>query len=248
MSTGLILAIETSNPTADPGHAASVALARSSPHTLETLATIPLGNTEATGLMPCIERCFAVAGLSPRDLRAPGSRIGVSVGPGGYTSVRIAVTAAKMLAESTGALCVPVPTPLVVARSIPIDARADANGPHPFVVALASKRDTAWLVLFGPDRSELRVLGLVDHHAIDSAAHEGARTLIVDRFAPPAMLERAAALGLRVHPPRFDPLACAALTLERAPIDPLALAPVYPREPEAVTKWRALMRNPSIRP
>ncbi len=248
MSTTLILAIETSNPTADPGVAASVALARPGSGCPEPLATVRLGDSEATGLMPSIDRCFAEAGLSPHDLRTPGSRIGVSVGPGGYTSVRIAVTAAKLLAEATGASCVPVQTPHVVARSIPDEALSDANGPHAFVVALASKRETAWLVLFGPDRAERRLLGLVDHRALEVAAREGARSFIIDRFAPPAMLESAAKLGMRVRPPRFDAMACASLAMEVPPVDPLSLAPVYPREPEAVTKWRALHANPRIRP
>lgn len=238
----LILAIETSNPTAEPGASASVALARPDPSgALEPLAVVHLGPDESTGLLPSIDRCFTRAGLTPDALRSTGARIALSIGPGGYTSVRIAVTSAKLLAEATGALCVPVPTAHVVALSIPDHAIQDAPGvPRPFAVALASKRDTAWLTLFNADRSERRTLGLVDDGVIDTLASEGAATLIIDRFAPPLMLERARAASIRIVPPVFDPLACARLAIARDPVDPLELAPLYPREPEAVTKWRAL--------
>lgn len=238
----LILAIETSNPTADPGVSASVALARADPSgALEPLAVVHLGSDESTGLLPSIDRCFTRAGLTPDALRAHGARIAISIGPGGYTSVRIAVTCAKLLAESTGAPCVPVPTAHVVAMSIPDQAIRDASGsPRPFAVALASKRDTAWLTLFNADRAERRTLGLVDDGAVNTLISEGVATLIVDRFAPPLMLERARAASIRIVPPVFDPLACARLALSRDPVDPVELAPLYPREPEAVTKWRAL--------
>lgn len=238
----LILAIETSNPTAEPGVSASVAIARADPSgALSPLAIVHLGPDESTGLLPSIDRCFTRAGLTPDALRDAGARIAISIGPGGYTSVRIAVTCAKLIAESTGALCVPVPTAHVVASSAPERAtRDDSGASRPFAVALASKRDAAWLTLFNADRSERRTLGLVDDGVIDALVSEGAATLIVDRFAPPRLLERAHAAGLTVLPPTFDPLACARLALTRQPVDPIELAPLYPREPEAVTKWRAL--------
>lgn len=231
----LILALETSNPTAEPGRSAAVAVARCAaacPAAFEALAIVHLGDSEAQGLLPSIDRCFKEAGLAPDALRMPGSRIAVSIGPGGYTSVRIAVTAAKMLCEATGALCVPVPTAQVVAARV--------SNARPFAVALASKRDTAWVALFNADRTLRRLLGIVDDTVIDTLASEGVDLLVIDRFAPPRMIERAHAAGIRVEPPTFDPLACAALGAMLEPVDPLALEPLYPREPEAVTKWRAL--------
>ncbi len=231
----VILALETSNPTADPGRSASVAVVRCSgarPAAFTSLAIVHLGDTEAQGLLPSIDRCFREAGLAPDALRIPGSRIAVSIGPGGYTSVRIAVTAAKMLCDATGALCVPVPTARVVAARV--------SNTRPFAVALASKRETAWVTLCNADGAVRRLLGIVDEAAIDTLGSEGVDLLVIDRFAPSRMVERAHAAGIRVEPPTFDPLACAALGAALEPVDPLALEPLYPREPEAVTKWRAL--------
>ncbi len=231
----LILALETSNPTAEPGRSASVALARctgSRPAPCTSLAIVHLGDSEAQGLLPSIDRCFREAGLAPDALRIPGSRIAVSIGPGGYTSVRIAVTAAKMLCDATGALCVPVPTAHVVAARV--------SNARPFAVALASKRDTAWVTLFNADGSPRRLLGIVDDAAIDTLGSEGVDLLVIDRFAPPRMIELAHAAGIRVEAPTFDPLTCATIGAALEPVEPLALEPLYPREPEAVTKWRAL--------
>lgn len=287
--TSLILAIETSNPSAaEPGpdglsRCAGVALARliepdagesalrAASHTpvptpiptpvpaaasitlpapppepprLETLGVAWLGPSEAQGLMPTIDALFARAGASPRDL----ARVGVSIGPGGYTSIRVAVTAAKVICEATGAACVPLPTADVVAARVDHDA--------PFCIALASKRETAWFTLYEPgtramDKTHsgspphaqprhLRALGLRDASVIDDLIAAGATLLVVDRFCPPEVRARATSRGLAIREPIFDPSAALALAASREAVDPLTLAPLYPREPEAVSKWRTL--------
>ncbi|QYK48293.1 MAG: hypothetical protein KF838_00225 [Phycisphaeraceae bacterium] len=231
----VILAIETSNPTADPGHSASVAVAQlegPGAGNPRHLSSVTLGPDESQGLLPSIDRCFRGCSLTPHALRAPGSRIVVSIGPGGYTSIRLAVTAAKILAESTGARCIPVPTAHVAAARV--------SNPRPFAVALASKRETAWVAAFNPDRTEHRVIGISDERVIETLVSIGVDLLVVDRFAPPAMVERARACGVRIQPPTFDAMACCDLGARYQPLDPIELEPLYPREPEAVTKWRVL--------
>ncbi|MBX3315683.1 MAG: hypothetical protein KF902_02330 [Phycisphaeraceae bacterium] len=231
----VILAIETSNPTADPGCSASVAVALldgSDAAPPRQVASVTLGPDDSQGLLPSIDRCFKQCSLTPDALRVPGSRIAVSIGPGGYTSIRLAVTAAKVLAESTGALCIPVPTAHVAAARV--------SNPHPFAIALASKRETAWVAAFNPDRTELRAIGISDERVIDTLVSIGVDLLVVDRFAPPEMVERARACGVRIQPPTFDAQACCDLGARYQPLDPIELEPLYPREPEAVTKWRVL--------
>lgn len=210
---------------------------------------------EGGGVMPTIDRLFREAGLGPEALREPGARIAVSIGPGGYTSVRVAVTAAKLLAEGTGAACVAVPSALVVARRVVHGA--------PFAVALASKRETAWITVFearagdgAPVRAMRAPLGLFDEGVVEVLRGAGVDLLVVDRFVPPEMRARAKGAGMLIAEPRFDPLACAELGMgielgttsdagaadgTRAMlVDPLEMRPLYPREPEAVSKWRAL--------
>jgi tRNA threonylcarbamoyl adenosine modification protein YeaZ len=67
-------------------------------------------------LLPAINRLFHRLHCSPRDLK--GGAVGVSIGPGGFTGLRIAVTTAKMLAETLDAQLLAVPSALVAAESL----------------------------------------------------------------------------------------------------------------------------------
>lgn len=196
------------------------------------LAMVRVGTDESRGLLPSIDRCFREASLAPDALREPGARIAVSIGPGGYTSVRIAVTAAKLLSEATGALCIPVPTARVVAARVTSDT--------PFAVGLASKRESAWFAVFEVTGEPRCTLGIADEAVVARLRAEGVGLLVIDGHAPGRVVELAREASIRVEPPVFDAGACATLGATLEPIDPLALEPIYPREPEAVTKWRAL--------
>lgn len=88
-----LLAIETS------GRAGSVALLGRSDQQLTVAATRALDPAERTArsLFPAIDQLLRQCQLAPRDLAG----IGVTVGPGSFTGLRIAVTAAKTLAYAT---------------------------------------------------------------------------------------------------------------------------------------------------
>ncbi len=220
---GVILAIETSNP--GPRGRGGVALARRTPGgTFEVLAERSAGGP-TEDLMAAIARACEGAGVSPTELE----RVVVSLGPGGYTSLRIAVTAAKMIARATGASCVGVPTAEVVAASTPRGAGA-------CVVALASKGETAYVAIV--DASG-RVTGEPGEMGASGIAALGVDVLIADGHLPPSMREAARARGMRVVEPRFDAAACARLGADRPATEPTELIPIYPREAEAIRLWRA---------
>lgn len=218
MKPGLTLAIETSNPSAGGGGVALVGPGGAVVG-VEAVAHEP----HRDDLMAGVERLCARCGKAPADL----TRVAVSAGPGGYTAVRLAVTTAKMIAEATGADLVGVPTALVVARRVQWDG--------PFAVALASKGETTFVTRF-----EGGMMG--EGSLMDAAGLEGLAVglLVGDQFLPQSMRLRAEALGLRTAPPVFDPVAGAKAADGIAPVDPAALMPIYPREPEAVRKWREL--------
>ncbi len=219
MKSALTLAIETSNPSAGGG--GGVALVGPGG---QAIGVEPVGQEpQHDDLMSGIERLCTRCGKKPGDL----TRVAVSLGPGGYTAVRLAVTAAKMIAEATGAELVGVPTALVVARRVQWDG--------PFGVALASKGETTFVTRFEDGR-------MGDGALMDAAGLEPLRIglLVGDRFLPEAIRRRAEELGITVRPPVFDPVACAEAAEAIAPADPAALMPIYPREPEAVRKWREL--------
>jgi len=230
MSRDLCLAIEISNPSAGsatPGTGPGVALGRMSDAGVQALGVelLSAARKHDDDLVPAIDRLFRRLGRAPREL----ARVAVSIGPGGFTSLRMAVAAAKMICEATGAACVGVPSAQVVARRVAFAS--------PFGVALASKGETSFVTRFvshetpdGPGR----LIGAPELETL------GVRSLIADRFLSPSLRERAAALKIEVFEPVFDPAACLECGAHGTPIDPLELLPMYPRLPEAVVKWREL--------
>jgi len=229
----ILLAIEASNPSLSAGDEGSVAVCRIDGAQVHPLAMERLrpGSRHDDALMRSVDEACRAAGVAARDL----SRVAVSAGPGGYTGLRIALTTAKMLGQALGVELVAVPTARVAAFGLLADDPAGAG--EPFVVTLASKRDTAWCQAFrGVD-------ALGDGALCDAAGlramfeSSGARSVLADEHLPGAMREVADSLGIRVAPPRLDALLCARASLGSSPVGVDALAPIYPREPEAVRKW-----------
>ena len=185
-------------------------------------------------LVAAIDRLYARLGLAPRQTQA----VGVSIGPGGFTGLRIAVAAAKMLAETLGAKVVAVPTALVVAES--------HEGPGPVVVALSSKGGTVWAARLRRDGAwqPEGEGGLADAGTLSL---EGAEALLGDRYLPPALLDAAARIGVPVLEPVFSPLACLSvawrLLLQGKTTDPLALLPIYARPPAVTLRPRDRYRS-----
>jgi tRNA threonylcarbamoyl adenosine modification protein YeaZ len=115
------IAIETS------GRIGSVAAVEEG-QLLEELA-FPHGLHHAAQIVPLIDRLCVARGWTPTDVR----QLYVSIGPGSFTGLRIAVTLAKTLALATGAKLVAVPTARVLVENAPPEARQ-------VIVALDAKR------------------------------------------------------------------------------------------------------------
>lgn len=92
---------------------------------------LPAQRRHAMELMPTIDHLFKKHGLSPTDLNA----VYVSVGPGSFTGLRIAITTAKTLGYALGAELVAVPTLDVIVENI-IDPEPDQHA----AVMLNAKR------------------------------------------------------------------------------------------------------------
>jgi len=217
----LTLVIETSNP--GSGSPGEVGLARDGA-LVATRALDPKGRHD-DALVPAIDALVAGAGAKPNDI----GRVAVSAGPGGFSSVRIAVATAKMIALATGAACVPVPS----CRS----AAAGRGGK--VAVALAGKRESAWVRIYEDMRASgdgvvVDAPGLAGLHA-----QRGFTTLVADDHLPAPMREWATGAGVTVSPPVFSAQGCLDASAGLAPVSAAGLAVVYPREPEAVRKWRA---------
>ena len=192
------------------------------------------GSRERDGLLPAIEQLRDRLGVRPAGL----ARIGVSSGPGGYTGLRVAASAAMLLADATGAALVGVPSAWIAASNSGLD--------HPFLVCLASKRDSAFAVRFSDAQSPAasREIGIIDEAGLEGLAAGsgepggGIRSIVCDQHLPSPIRLRANGLGIMVVPSRFSATACLALCFGLPPERNGLLVPRYAREPEAVRLWR----------
>lgn len=182
-------------------------------------------------LLPAIDRLMRRAGLPPRDLA--GGAVAVSIGPGGFTGLRIAVSTAKMLAEALNVQLVAVPSALVAAEA------CDLGGP--IMVALSAKRESFWSTRLERRHGHWTITG--DPHLLDAASadFDNLVALIADEHLPDEARQRCLQRKLPIREPRFSATACLAVGSrmlgEGLVTDPLRLLPLYPREPEAVTLW-----------
>ena len=177
--------------------------------------------------MAVIDQVCAQAGLTPGDI---GS-IAVSIGPGGYTALRIATTTAKVLAGTLGCTLIPVPTARVASRGI-------GGEQLPAVVALASKGTRAWCAIVRADGrggASIEPLGVLEP---DALVGSGATHLFADSYLPAGFCEHAARHGITLAPLVLDAGDTIRASVGIPPIEPGGLAPLYAREPDAVTQWR----------
>lgn len=225
--TKYVIGIECSNPSVRGENRGEVALAKIASGGLEFVGLLGLSKDArgSDGLMAAIDALCAKHGVGPGDI----GRVVVSVGPGGYTALRVSVTVAKVLGEVIGCGVVAVPTAAVA--GVVLDG-VDA------VVALASKNGKAHCTrVVGGEMTTLGVIGG------DGLVQAGAAVLVGDEFVPAAMIEAAKAGGMEVWGIELTAKACLEASVGfggMGEIEPGRLGVEYAREPDAVTQWRAL--------
>jgi tRNA threonylcarbamoyladenosine biosynthesis protein TsaB len=135
----LVLAFDTSLS------ACSVALWRDGRVLARVFEPMERGHAEA--LVPMIAGLLSKAGLRPAD----ADRIGVTVGPGTFTGIRIGLATAQGLGLACGRPVVGVTTSEAVARAVP---RVEREG-RALVVGLDAGRADLYVQCFGPDGGAL---------------------------------------------------------------------------------------------
>ncbi len=177
-------------------------------------------------LMPEIDRLFRELGSEPTEL----SVLGVSVGPGGFTGLRIAVSTARALAMATGCKLVAVPTAVVAA----------ADCPHRVAVLLSSRRGTVWCTQVAPGGAIKGTPGLISADGV-LVAIKGCQAVMADTSLPADMVERVGTVP--IMPLKLKAAACLDATEALAAagrfVEPADLSPLYPRVPEATRLFEA---------
>lgn len=195
-------------------------------------------------LMPAIDRLFKRVGLTPGDLR--GGSVAVSIGPGGFTGLRIAIATAKMFSEALGVKLVAVPSAVVAVEEVG-DQKSAVSDQNEILVALACKGESFWgtRVQRIAGRAYASVgwaivgePGIVQAAVFDLA---GIDAVIADEFFPDAARQRLQAARVPIIPlvlsARSVLIVGTRMLARGETTDPLRLLPTYPRQPEAVTLW-----------
>ena len=225
----VILAIEASGPDA------SVAVGRAG--SLLHLEPVAHGARHDDDLMPAVARAFDRIAAAPQSL----AEVYISIGPGGFTGLRIAIATAKMLALATGCRIVAVPECLAAAEAVAIGS--GGTDLAPVAVCLAGKQGEFWCAISPTiGRSEGHVLTAAE--VIRQASDAGITRICIsqplDSVAQLVAQARAAALEVvESHPDALQVFAVGRRLAESGCfISAPQLAPIYPREPEAVRIWR----------
>ncbi len=223
-----ILAIETS------GRIGSVALATGCE--LKQSARFRADSNHAAELLPTIDELCRPLGWTPGDI----DQVYLSIGPGSFTGLRIAVTLARTLALSIKADIVAVATLELIAQN----ALLAGEPPRRVVVLLDAKRGQVYSAAF--ERAEHRYVRAVDACIADPIE-------FLKGLPQPACVlgegitYHRKALACVAHtelpetlwPPRVETVL--ELGYEKAQRgefeQPTALAPVYLRRPEAEEVW-----------
>jgi tRNA threonylcarbamoyladenosine biosynthesis protein TsaB len=132
----VVLAFDTA------GSACSVAVGRGEATLAQERREMRHGHAEA--LLPMIDRAMAAAALIPADIDI----VATSIGPGGFTGIRVGLAAAQGLALAARAELVGVTSFVAVAALMP---EADT----PMLVALDSRREDFYVQVFAGDGSLL---------------------------------------------------------------------------------------------
>jgi len=103
----------------------------------------PMARGQAEALVPMAEAALAEAGIGFDRL----DRVAVTVGPGAFTGLRIALAAARGFALAAGLPVVGITTFDAVAHGLPREEREGRT----VLVAVDSRRAEPFLQLFGPD-------------------------------------------------------------------------------------------------
>ncbi|MCD2175368.1 tRNA (adenosine(37)-N6)-threonylcarbamoyltransferase complex dimerization subunit type 1 TsaB [Rhizobium sp. C4] len=205
----IVLAIDTA------GVDCSVAVYDDAADTVLAHAQETLGKGHAERLAAMIDDVMRQAALKPADL----SRIGVTIGPGSFTGIRVGVAAARGLALALGIPAIGVTTLEVLAETA---RRAGETGA--IIAAIDAKRGEVYLQPFdetGQATAEPQALLL-----------EEARSVVASRAAKLVGSGQAALADGLAEADHFD-IETVARIAARRPKGPGKPAPLYLRGPDA---------------
>lgn len=219
------LAIETSS------RQGAIALGRGSQ--MLCAIDLPAPRRHRVDLLPSVANLCHQHDIKPADI----AEIYVSIGPGSFTGLRIAVTTAKVISMITGAKIVAVPTIDVVAQNVPV---ADAT----LAVALNEKHDTVFGGLYQHDGKRWIATTTPDVQTLEQLLSQtgtsgGKVQLLGEKLPEVPSRDGLLVLDGELAKPQVSQVwqLGQLLASDQQYTDAYALVPLYARQPEAVKLW-----------
>lgn len=183
----------------------------------------PMARGQAEALVPMVEAVLADAGVGFADL----DRIAVTVGPGAFTGLRIALAAARGFALAAGLPVIGLTTFEVLAHAIP---QAERHG-RAVLVAVDSRRAEPFLQLFDAALAPLGEPVLLTPAAVPAWLPDGPLLVAGDGAGLlAAVLAGRPEVAFAAGPGLPDAAVAAALGAQRA--EGLPPQPLYLRPPD----------------
>ncbi len=187
---------------------------------------------EEDDIFPAIDEIRDRLGLLGSDIEL----VIVNTGPGGFTGLRTAVSIAKMISLANQATIVPVESPIVCAEQ-------SSLGAGPFLYISSVKGEQFWLSTVQQTSNGWECESANSTASDVGTKLDGIQGVFADEFIP-----QEAQRIIEQHAVAIHPIALSATALLRvgvsffhagSSVHPSQLLPTYPREPEAVRKWKA---------
>ena len=185
----------------------------------------------AERLLGLCEEVLAEAGAGWRDV----SRIGVGVGPGTFTGLRIGVATARALAQASGAELAPISTLGALARGA---VEHDGWSDHSCLAVLDARRGEVFTASWAPNLNLLVEPVPIAPQRISEVVHRSYEPWLAVGDGAVRYREHLASASVTVPPDdsplhRVDGAVLAHLAVEGGPVRPGALVPDYLRLPDA---------------
>lgn len=216
---GTILALDAA------GHACSAALWRDG--AVAARETRPMSHGQAVELLPMIQRVIAAAGLTLRQV----ARIAVTIGPGGFTGLRIGLATARGLGLAIGCPVIGISSFQAAAATVAgVSATGGLQVSGPRLVVLDSRRAEPYVALLDAGLAFLQPPVLMTVEEIQAlVAQGGIEAVLGDGLAALRPLLPASCRLIEAAP---DAVAVAALAADPGQAFDLPPDPAYLRPPD----------------
>ena len=187
------------------------------------------GDRNKDAVMPALEKAVTTVGGNPNEI----DTIFISVGPGSFTGLRVAVATTKMLSYTTGATIIPIKTALGVVC-------ADKEHVLKSIVISAIKKENFWLSVVTKNPKWSCEGRLVNVSQLPLYIEQNT-VLYCDSFLTNEITKVCNEAGVKLRETQTTATSIMAVGStfgEKNHIDPTLLLPLYPREPEAVRMWK----------